>query len=184
MCMCLVSWLSLSEEEQSNYIGVGSIQEPRFVPRKHVTNPEVYPELPLPILAYNRHMDDRNVLLIPDSEFLLNGFDKYIRAVISSDIEYASKLSVMYWRGGRHINEGYRYVIDSKFNGFFLRYGLDRIHPRELANALTRNEGLSPPALQHIFNTSYEYVPLSDALRYRYLLDIDGQVSAWSGFYW
>jgi len=114
-------------------------------------------------------MDDRNVLLIPDSEFLLNGFDKYIRAVISSDIEYASKLSVMYWRGRRHINEGYRYVIDSKFNGFFLRYGLSRIHPRELANALTRNEGLSPPALEHIFNTSYEYVPLSDALRYRKL---------------
>lgn len=177
--------MSLSEEEQSNYIGIGSILEPRFIPHKYEANPEVYPELPLPILAYNRHMDDRNVLLIPDSEFLLNGFDKYIRRVISCDIDYPSKLSVMYWRGGRHINSGYRYIIDSKFNGLLLRqYGLTKIHPRELVNALTRNEGFSPPALDHILNTSYDYIPLSDALRYRYLLDIDGQVSAWSSFYW
>jgi len=180
----LVSWLSLSEEEQSNYIGIGSIQEPRFIPHKYNQNHEVYPELPLSILAYNRHIDDRNVLLLPDSEFLLNGFDKYTRAVISYDIDYNSKRSSIYWRGGRHINSGYQYVIDDKFNGLFHRYGLTKIHPRELVNALTRNEGFSPPSLHHILNTSYDYTPLSDALLYKYLLDIDGQVSAWSSFYW
>ena len=181
----LVPWLSLSAEERDNYIGIGSILEPRFIPHKHDRIPEVYPVLPLPIIAFNRHINDRNVLLIPDPEFLSNGFDTYTRRVISSDMDYASKQSIIYWRGGRHINNGYKYFIDSKFNDSFLRYGMTKTHPRELINALTRNEGLhTPPWLHTILDTSYDYTPLSDALHHKYLLDIDGQVSAWSGFYW
>lgn len=140
--------------------------------------------MPLPIIAYNRHYNDQNVLLIPDSEYLLNEFNPYIRKVISNDIiPWESKESIIYWRGGRHINEGYTYLIDQKFNGLFSLYGLDRIHPRELITALTRNDGFVPD-ISNILDSSYDYSPLSNALKYKYLLDIDGQVSAWSSLFW
>lgn len=168
------NWFSYTEQQQQEYfIGKGTINEPRF---RSNLNRTQYINLPLQVIAFNRHIGDKNVLLIPDSEFLKTEFTYYKREVISGDISYALKKSQMFWRGSQHVNDGYTYVGEG-FEYNLSLAGRSKIHPRELVVNLSSK---SPELL----NASYERISVEDILKSKYLLDIDGQVSAWSGLYW
>ena len=174
-------WYSYSDEERSqNFTGYGSVGEPRFHSK---LSPEYYVDLPLPVIAYNRHINDRNVLLIPDHEFLETEFRKSVRDVISSDIQWEDKLPQIMWRGSKHINEGYAYVAEG-YEQQLAAVGLDRIHPRQLACSITSSAGLLTPDIGSYLNATYDKTPISEMLKYKYLLDLDGMVSAWSGLFW
>lgn len=176
-----VQWNSYTEEEHLEYfIGSGSIGEPRFYSR---LDPKIYVNLPLPVLAYSRHVGDRNVLLIPDHQFLESEFRGYIREVISADIPWREKESQIFWRGSRHVNSGYKYTIEG-YESQLAAQGINKMHPRELACSITNSVGFLTPDIGRYFNATYQPTSIAQMLRYKYLLDLDGMVNAWSGLFW
>jgi len=149
-----VPWAEL---DPASFLGIGNAREPRFRHRHpHAT---IYPELPRQVLTYNRHYGDRNALLLPDPEFLATGFKGYLRDVITCDRPWGEKIGKAVWRGSRNID--------------------NIAHPREVAVELSKKSEYAA-----VLDASYERTPISWMLKYKYLLDIDGMVNAWSGFFW
>ena len=176
------SLLSYSEEERvANFIGKGWWHEPRFLSKLDRTQ---YVDLPLPVLAYNRHVNDRNVLLIPDIQFLEDEFQKYRREVMRSDIPWEKKKSQILWRGTGWPTVGYSYVTEGVGQILPDKYA-QKVHPRVLAVTLSHQPvGTFTPEIHTFFNCSYAETSIRELLQYKYMLDLDGYVSAWSGFYW
>jgi len=153
-----VSWMDMSATEQAKFIGVGSAGEPRF---RHLhEDAALYPVLPHPIIAYNRHIGDYNVQLIPDAEFITTRFAKFVDQVRIGDSPYEDKVGCVIWRGGGNIAMGSSYF--------------DK-HPRLVVIDEGRRAGIDASFM----NTSISWM-----LGHKYILDIDGMVSAWSGLYW
>lgn len=176
-----IPWYSYSEEEHLEYfIGSGTIGEPRFYSR---LDPTIYVDLPLPILAYSRHVGDRNVLLLPDHQFLESEFRGYIREVLGTDIPWSEKQSQILWRGSRHVNAGYGYTIEG-YERQLAAQGITKIHPRELACSITNSVGHLTPDIGRYLNATYAPTSIEDMLQSKYLLDLDGMVNAWSGLFW
>ena len=176
-----IPWNSYSDDYKETYLlGVGSVGEPRFY--SHLTH-ITYIDLPLPVIAYNRHWNDSNVLLIPDPEFLQTGFESFTHEVSRSDVSYEQKSSQIIWRGARHVNEGYIYTTEGYEQDLAL-LKRNKIHPRDLACAISQSGGRLVPDVAVFFNASFEYLPVAEMLTHKYLLDLDGMVSAWSGLYW
>jgi Glycosyl transferase family 90 len=156
-----VSW---REIDRSMFSGYGMANEPRFVQRH--PDRRIWPVLPHPVLTYNRHIDDRAALLIPDSEFLATGFAPFLDQVREADIPFEQKRSKIVWRGSplRVGNQDFYDLVP------------DSPRSRDLAVELSKT---SP-----ILDASYEPAPISWMLQHRYLLDLDGTVNAWSALYW
>lgn len=160
--------------------GIGSAGEPRFNSKMDAT---VYVNLPLPILAYNRHTNDKNVLLIPDPEFLRNGFKEQLRSTKIGDIQWDEKQSLIIWRGSEHVSAGYSFLT-AGYEGTLTSMGLNKIHPRYLAVSITGSKGVLNPDIGQILDASFNKTTIEDMLKYKYQLDLDGMVSAWSGLFW
>jgi hypothetical protein len=112
------SWITMSEEEKKQFIGYGSKGEERFIHNctsnnNNSNNKFIYPELPLKVISYNRHVGDRSVLLIPDYEFIVHQFSQFTRAVISYDEPFDEKISKMFWRGSGKYYYNYRYYYNN-----------------------------------------------------------------------
>lgn len=169
-----IRWRDIAAaHRRENYIGRGNIGEPRFrAAYPPATDPAIYPELPLPVIAYNRHIADRNVLLIPDSEFLENQFSSFRTAVEQHDIPFADKVPKFYWRGSPNMTDGYSYVPPDTGFG-------ERAHQRGVAVAIA-----AYPQVRNIMTASFEKTPIQRMLNFKYQLDLDGLVSAWSAGYW
>ena len=165
-----------ADERRSAYIGRGNAGEVRFrAQTPHAA--AVYPELPHPVLAYNRHVGDRNTLLIPDSEFLETEFAPFRDQVLAADVPFAAKRGdALYWRGSPNTTEGYAYSTPQGFGV--------RMHPRRLAVAMSHPKTAAALGLGGVLDASFARAPISEMLAHRYLLDIDGMVTAWSGGYW
>lgn len=144
------------EVDQSRYVGLGSVREPRFI---HRFDDGIFPVFPLPVLAFCRHRNDPNTMLIPDPEFLQDEFRDYTEKVAQYDIDWSRKDgSAMYWRGS--------YRSDRSFS---------EPSPRHFVTSV---------GAQWIDARYASDVPISEALRHKYVLDVDGFVNAWSGLYW
>lgn len=174
-------WTSLRKDEKDQYITEGSKGEQRFSHR-HALNQSVYPALPLKVIAYNRHKGDKNVLLIPDYEFIIHQFSQFMRYAIGHDIPFLEKAAKLFWRGTAHpMMADYAVSLEG-----------DRVHEQNVQNIdqrrllvyLSSGQIVSQPNIQPLLNVSFERTPLEESFQYRYLLDIDGYVSAWSGFFW
>jgi len=168
-----VQWLNLPpEDRQRLFIGKGNAGEPRFRASATADAATVFPELCRPILAYNRHVHDQNVLLLPDSEFLESGFGRFRAGVAAQDPPFTQKIARIHWRGSPNVTPGYRYCTPKGL-------GTDRAHQRNIAVALSQF-----PGLRGVLDASFAHAPLPEMLRYKYQLNLDGMVSAWSGTYW
>ena len=167
-----VQWRELSKEEKMMFMGFGSEDEPRFM-HKH-PDTSLYPVLCRPVLAYCRHLNDTSVRLIPDAEFLKNEFKVFTNQVQESPTTFDNMLPKIIWRGSPNINEGYRYL------------GTPLAHPRTaLVNMVEKNPEVAPGLfLKDFCDASFARTTIKDMLQYKYQLDVDGHVSAWSGFYW
>lgn len=150
-----------NEVDKAEYLAPGGVGEPRF---RHAlsTNADVYPTLPLPVITYNAHIFDNNAILIPDAEFIESGYKQFIDQVQTYDIAWEDKLVAPIWRGSRNTTPGIEYDY----------LGTNGLHPREY---FVRHGG---------FNASYDRMPIQSQIAYKYILDIDGMVNAWSGLYW
>jgi hypothetical protein len=156
-------WLDIPDRDA--FLCPGDRGEPRF---RHVSaRPEVYPRLPRRVIAYNRHVDDDDVVLIPDAEYLATGFRSFRRQVRAHDVAWLEKRPQAVWRGSRNV------TVPSTYHD----HGTGPKHPRDLAVEF----GATYP---DVLDASFERTTIADQLRYRYILDLDGAVSAWSATYW
>ena len=175
-------WISLSRPDQLSYISSGSKGEPRFS-HKTAEDPHLYPELPYKVLAYNRHIDDINVRLIPDFEFIVHQFSQFMQHTLRYDIAYEEKISKIFWRGTEHsMLTEYVYSYDGT-TGSTNSPNSTRIDQRNLLTVLS-NQVIFDLDIRPILNASFERTPMSEFFLYKYLLDVDGYVSAWSGGFW
>lgn len=159
-----VPWNSL---DKARYAGKGKCGEPRF--RHDETATAIYPELPLKVLTYGRHVDDRNCLLIPDSDFL-SGFDTFLADVSAHDVSWTDKQDKIVWRG----SEGNASAPVKLYN-----HGFGVKHQRH-----TAVEFSAMPAYRDILDASFVRTSIAEQLTSRYQLDIDGMVNAWSALFW
>ena len=155
-----------AEVDHTLFLGVGSKGEPRF--RHRHPDPTIFPELPRPVLTYNRHVGDRNALLIPDPEFVATGFERFLNDVAHGDIPWRQKARRIMWRGGR-------YAVDH--GGW--EHDRSIAHPRALAVELSVRAQFGD-----ILDASFEMTTIADMLKHRYQLDLDGMASAWSALFW
>jgi hypothetical protein len=154
-------------EDKNLYLGNGTEKEPRFMHKNKNFN--IYPELSLPILTYCRHLNDKNCLLIPDREFLVNNFNNYSEQVLKFDINWENKVDKFIWRGSKNISNGN------------LKYNHNNIikHHRLMSNDISNSS-----VYGDVYSSSFEKMSIEDMLKYKYLMDIDGMVNAFSGLYW
>lgn len=152
-------------DNKNMYLNIGSLGEPRFM--NNNDNYNIYPELSLPVLTYCRHLNDRNSLLIPDREFLENNFRDYTDQVLKYDINWENKVDKFIWRGSPNVNNGN------------LKYNHNNIvkHQRLMSNDISC-------MYNDIYTSSFEKTSIEEMLNYKYLVDIDGMVNAFSGLYW
>ena len=160
-------YMPWSDVERAKFAGVGLANEPRFCHRHEDTT--IYPELPRKVLAYNRHLNDRNVLLIPDYEFVATGFAFHLQEVKNGDIPWEHKASKVIWRGSR-------LALGS---AVFYDLEVDSKRQRDVAVSFS-----AKPEYRDVLDASYNQTPIPWMLKYKYLLDIDGTVNAWSALYW
>jgi hypothetical protein len=154
-----VPWSELGEREL--FLGRGNAGEQRF--RHGHPDTALYPDLCLPVLTYNRHVGDTNSLLIPDAEFLADQFTGFAEQVTRDDVQWSDKAPKMIWHGSPNLTDGYAYA--------------GGVHPRQ---AIVQMAKYMPFTLE----ASFQHAPISWMLRHKYILDVDGMVSAWSGLYW
>jgi hypothetical protein len=153
--------------DRSSFLGAGSANEPRF--RHRHEDPRIYPVMPLPVLTYCRHINDRGALLIPDYEFVLTRFAPQLDQVTAGDIPWEAKARKVAWRGGRNVSVGYAHFD----------HGQGPQHPRDVAVAFSKKRKFA-----RVLDASFKHRPIAWMLKHRYILDMDGMSSSWSGCYW
>ncbi len=146
------------EVDAARFAGVGSEGEPRFL---HRYADGIFPVLPLPVLAFCRHVGDVNTLLIPDASYLNNQFKPLCDQVAEHDIDWDAKDGrTLFWRGRRRTAP---------------YPGQVHPHPRDFITSQTAA----------LVNASYSAdTPVAQQLQHKYLIDADGMVNAWSGLFW
>jgi hypothetical protein len=138
-----VQWLDMDPSERvQNFIGKGHHGEPRF---RHLRPdlPEIYPELPLKVLAFGRHRGDRNTFLLPDTEFLTTQFGSYMLDVQSADasVSFENRVPKISWHGSKHMHWGHKYLLDGGVGEVLAVYNLTTIHQRVLINIVANSDG-------------------------------------------
>jgi len=149
------------------YVGVGSIGEPgRFIQPYHLK--DQFPIFEHYVLAFGRHNNDPFTIMIPDSDFLASyGYEELRVEIDGCDILWEQKTPQLYWRGSPH--------------GFPYR-AYDPAGSRSQRKLLLEWGGQVPAAICDVsFSCN---TPKYTQLAYKYLIDIDGEVNAWSGFFW
>lgn len=115
----------------------------------------IYPFFDLPVLCYCRHKCDLASMLIPDYEFLTDQFKPFTDQVREHDIPFHHKdKSTVYWRGSRNV-----WCAN---------------HPRIRA----------VHSVDPFLDASFTRTNIQTQLKHGFLLDLDGQVNAFSALYW
>jgi|688.fasta_scaffold111333_2 hypothetical protein len=121
------------------------------------------------ILAFGRHKNDPYTILIPDNDFLkTNGYEELLKEISKEDtISWENKLNKIFWRGGMH-GFGYKAYDNTE-------------HPRCQRQMLCEKS--------NIFKEWLDVKPSNNTtkkefLKYKYMIDVDGEVNAWSGLWW
>ena len=165
---------------QRGFLNVGSQNEPgRFISRGDDRFKSIFPVFKYPVISFSRHFNDPTVILIPDSEFLsTQGFVDLKRSIDDDDIPWETKHNTVIWRGGNH-GIGYdtysaRFDIKSKRGKL--------LNQREAFIHITANNSM---VSAHFVNQNdLASVSRKHMLNYKYQVDIDGEVNAWSGLWW
>ena len=187
------SYVFLSKEELiAEYVGVGVEGEPgRFISQNIEKNVNIFPVFQYPVMAFSRHKNDPSVILVPDTDFIASRGHVELKDEIDTyDIPWEEKKNAMVWRGGNN-GMGYgAYNIDGPQEVSVDIDGITTIttrllNQRELLVLFSRRSKYA-----HMMNIQFSRKGLSNSLnkqsmlQYKYQLDIDGEVNAWSGLIW
>lgn len=142
------------------------IQQGRFISADPYCN--IFPILNESVCSFGRHKGDISVILIPDSEFIQSyGYINLKKVIDLRDIPWKQKKAKLIWRGRDH-GIGYRLYNTNKWP------------------LLLSQRRLS---LTNFFNTSNMDINIGGQttkkymLTFKFQLDIDGEVNAWSSLW-
>jgi len=156
----------LTKQSLNKYIGRGTIGESgRFIQPYALKN--LFPVFDHPVVAFGRHSNDPFVELIPDTDFIRSGGYEELKAAIDAqDCEWQHKHTRFFWRGSMH---GFPYKS------------------YDPAGIRSQRELLVEWSSQHadICDASPSHTSSKqEQLLYKFIIDIDGEVNAWSGLFW
>ena len=187
------SFVFLSKDELiATFVGTGSAGEPgRFINQNIEQYSNVFPVFHHPVLAFSRHKNDPSVILVPDTDFIASRGHVEIKNDIDTyDISWEEKKNELVWRGGNN-GIGYdAYNIDGSQEVMVDIMGTTTtatrlLNQRELLVVYSRRSKYA-----HMMNVDFSQMGMSNALdkqamlQYKYQLDIDGEVNAWTGLIW
>ena len=149
------------------YKGHGSAGEPgRFI--KPYELKDLFPYFSLPVLAFGKHYNDPHTIQMPDYDFIrFKGYEELKKEIDRDDIEWERKINSLFFRGGIH---GFGYC----------EYDASTQSPRSQRKMLVDlsssiNTGDKWLDAQSSYSTTKKVM-----LQYKYQIDIDGEVNAWS----
>ena len=142
---------------------------------------DVVPDISGPVLCFSGDADGS--VLIPDSSFLESHAYQDCRALVeASNLEWAGKRSVGYWRG----------ALTGVASAFDDVIALPRVKLCELGHSMVSAKITSVTQYDYVERIlAYlgerdllaDYEPMSANLQYKYLIDIDGNSNSWPGLY-
>jgi hypothetical protein len=147
------------------YKGKGSAGEPgRFIQPSSMK--DIFPIFNHKVLAFGRHKNDPHTVMMPDTDFIkTRGYVELKQEIDREDIKWEDKIDNIFWRGGCH---GFGYQEYDPV--------LKRCQRQMLIDYSINKEWIDAKA-------SYSS-PKSEFLKYKYQIDIDGEVNAWSALWW
>ena len=161
------------------YESFGSLGEPgRFIAKNHGTN--IFPIFDKKVLAFGRHKNDPYTTLLPDADFMrTKGYTELLKEIDVKDTTvWEEKRNVMFWRGGFR-SKGYR-CYNSSDASTADAYKSQR---RLLVDYGVSKKTLNP--LTEWIDTEFsKTTDKSEFLKYKYMIDVDGEVNAWSALWW
>ena len=164
-------FVDATEELLEMYKGKGSAGEPgRFIQPQNIK--DIFPIFNHKVLAFGRHKNDPYTVMIPDTDFMkTKGYVELKQEIDRDDIKWEDKKSKMFWRGGCH---GFGY---SAYDPILKRC------QRQILIDLSLQKGIGSGNKWLDAKASYSS-PKKEFLRYKYQIDIDGEVNAWSALWW
>ena len=159
-------FLRPSRKLLQSFVGKGTLGEPgRFIQPFFMK--DKFPVFDYPVLSFGRHKNDPFVQLLPDTDFVASdGYLDLRDEIDSGDCQWKAKVQKLYWRGSMH---GFPYKAYDQRQLCSQR--------KLLLNWGNNHQGISD------FSAS-KNVSKCEQLQYKYLLDVDGEVNAWSGLFW
>ncbi len=160
-------FINSTKDLLEHYKGKGSAGEPgRFIQPYKLK--ELFPIFDCPVLAFGRHKNDPTTILMPDSDFIkFNGYEELRKEIDLNDIEWNDKKSVLFFRGGIH---GFPYVAYDSNKP-------PRCQRKMLTDySIDKKDWIDAKA-------SYSTTK-KEMLQYKYQIDVDGEVNAWSALWW
>lgn len=156
----------LSQRQLRMYCGTGTLgEEGRFIQPYYLKN--LFPVFEHPILAFGRHKNDPFVQLIPDSDFIQSaGYIQLKKEIDFHDCEWQCKQPQLFWRGSKHGFPYKAYDPQHKKSQRALLIDWSSQHT-VICDAQSSHTSTKQEQLQN-----------------KYLLDVDGEVNAWSGLFW
>lgn len=148
------------------YVGAGTMGEQgRFIQPYHLK--DLFPVFQYKVLAFGRHKNDPFTILVPDTDFIVSsGHERLREEIDAGDVSWEHKIPQLYWRGAPH---GFTYRAYDPEN-------------RRSQRKLLLELGSQAPAIADVsFSCS---TSKKEQLGYKYLIDVDGEVNAWSGLFW
>lgn len=155
-----------SPRQLQQYVGTGTIGEQgRFIQPYQLK--DEFPVFKHYVLAFGRHKNDPFTILIPDTDFIASvGYEILRKEIDDGDKGWEQKIPRLYWRGAPH---GFVYRAYDPGNTLSQRKLLIDLSAR------------FPDLCDATFSCT---TSKNEQLDYKYLIDIDGEVNAWSGFFW
>jgi hypothetical protein len=148
------------------FVGKGTLGEPgRFI--QSFPLKDQFPVFDYPVLSFGRHKNDPFTIMLPDTDFIESeGYLNLRDEIDRDDCLWNEKVPKLYWRGSSH---GFAYKV----------YDQQQIRSQR-SLLLEWSKGYQNCSDVLIS----KYVSKSEQLKHKYLLDVDGEVNAWSGLFW
>lgn len=179
-------FVNATPELLKEYEGVGSAGEPgRFIPKNRDTN--IFPIFDKKVLAFGRHKNDPYTTLLPDSDFMkTRGYTELLKEIDSKDtVVWNQKYSTIFWRGGHH-GSGYKKYSE----GNVCYAGLYKKQRQLLIECSISRHNDLVVGIDGAYRGKWIDAEIShntdksEFLKYKYMIDVDGEVNSWSALWW
>lgn len=142
-------------------------------------------ETPAPLFVFCKKKDNHHMILIPDHE-LITGYDAF-NALIDKSVEsspWENKEAIAYWRGSTSSGD-YSLPHWRDYPRSRLVY-LSLDHPKEVDARFSKLVLGAESNKDFLSETQLlgEFVYPQDSLDYKYQVDVDGNASTYSHYYW
>ena len=138
------------------------------------------------ILCYDSNFDHH--LLLPDSDFLYRyAYQDFKEQLVSQSISWNKRQEILYWRGSStgDKEDDYQWRIMPRFK--LCQLATEVVNKELFDIKITRitNRFSSPEVIEEIKNSGLTapYTAAIDQVKYKYLIDIDGHGSTWTGLF-